>query len=501
MKVVSPEQMARIEAAAYSEGSSESEFMEEAGSGVALIVHEYAETHNSGRQIILICGKGNNAGDAYVAGTSLLQLDYEVFAYQLEPFSRCSDLCQSNYLRFQEEGGKVVEITTAAELFLPSQGIIIDGIFGTGFRGHIQEPYTSIIAALNASNLPIIAIDIPSGLNGASGDVSEGAIIANETAFLGLPKMGFFLKDGWNHVGKLRYVDFGLPKIYAEELETNLLMLSSGDLKAWLPKISRSRHKYEAGYVVGLAGSPEMPGAAILAASGALHGGAGIVRLLHPPGMEASLCSSPPELIRTEFHPDHLDEILTFMNQASATFIGPGIGRSSKMLELLEKLLPRLTQPCVLDADALSLLAGKKISLPKKTVLTPHRGEMNRLLGRSDRPLMSLEYLEACRRFAIERGVTIALKGGPSFILHADETIQVNPRGDPGMATAGSGDILTGLIAALLAQGALPQDAAALGVYIHAIAGEFAASELTPYCMTATDILYRFPEGFLFYEF
>lgn len=500
MKVVSAQQMSHLESMAYRDGASESDFMEEAGSGIALVVHDYIERHPEKRSIVLVCGKGNNAGDGYVAGIHLLSLDYEVVAFQVTPISGCSRLCRANYQRFLQNGGKALTIDSAEELSLPEEGLLVDAIFGTGFHGELQEPFASIIAKMNGSNLPIISVDIPSGLDGSSGYANENAIIASETAFLGLPKTGFFLLEGWDCVGKLRYVDFGLPQIYIEDSEADLMMLVPPLLRTYLPKIRRSRHKYQAGSVVAIAGSSGMTGAAMLSTSAALHGGAGIVYLLHPQAMEGKLAFTPYEIIKIPYSSGDMRPLVDLINKASAAFIGPGIGRLPEMEELLQKLLPEIAVPCVIDADALTLIAGKKIPLPKTCVLTPHRGEMTRLLQETSTPPLTLEYLRKCAAFAAKLQVTLVLKGGPTFIMHPGMPIYVNPRGDPGMATAGSGDVLTGLIASLLAQNLPPEKAAMLGVYIHALAGEFAANELTSYCMTASDILYRFTEGFLLEE-
>lgn len=494
MKVVSPRQMSDIESSAYRDGASETDFMEEAGSGVALVVHEYVERHNRDRIVILLCGKGNNAGDAYVAGIHLLHLDYDVFAIQAAPIAECSNLCKQNYQRFMTEGGRQAD--TLSEF--PLNGTIIDGLFGTGFRGEAEEPYAAIISLANNSGLPIIAVDIPSGLNGETGIAEGEAIQATATTFLGLPKMGFFLNGGWNRVGKLHPVDFGLPKEYISEFDPEMIMLTKELLKPIMPPIIRNRHKYSAGYVVGLAGSPGMPGAAILSSVSALRGGAGIVRLLYPDGMQTELSSSPYELIYTPFHFDNTPEIVAQMNRASATFVGPGLGRTPEVRALLQQVLPQLEKPCVIDADALNILAETDIALPKQTVLTPHFGEMMRLLNMTERPNLDLEFLKTCRSYAANKTATVVLKGAPSFILHADRPFLVNPTGDPGMATAGSGDILTGLIAALLAQGLTTNDAAALGVFLHGIAGEYAADDMTSYSVCATDMTYRFSEAFKF---
>jgi len=495
MKVATPQQMSDLEALAYKDGASESDFMEEAGNGVALLAQDFVEQYNLDRVAILLCGKGNNAGDAYVAGLQLLNLEYEVHAIQATPISECSRLCRQNHERFVHEGGHAVE--TIENFVFPPSGVIIDGIFGTGFKGSIAEPYLSIIHAANQAGLPIISIDIPSGLNGEAGIAEKEAIIATETAFLGLPKKGFFLNDGWNHVGKLRFVDFGLGKAYIENIETDLFMLSHEDVKPFLPKIKRIRHKYEAGYVVGLAGSPEMPGAALLSATSSLRGGAGIVRLFYPEGMHGALVTSPYELICTSYRGDDLNEMLAHMNKASAIFLGPGLGLNEKIKKLLRFLLPKIEKPCVLDADALNFIAEEEIPLPQQTILTPHHGEMMRLLKSPEsKPIIDTDFLKRCREFAVLKRVTLVLKGAPTFILHENRQIIVNSTGDPGMATAGSGDVLTGLIAALLAQGCSTINAASLGVYLHGLAGEFAAEDMTSYGMCASDIIFRYPEAF-----
>jgi len=499
MKVVSSQQMSYLESLAYRDGASESDFMEEAGSGIALVVHEYVESHKASRPVILACGKGNNAGDGYVAGLHLLNLDYEVLAYQLVPITECSRLCRASYQRFLQAGGRVIQIQTAEELSLPTEGIIVDAIFGTGFHGQVADPFKAIIKKLNASNLPIISVDIPSGLDGSTGQAADAAIIATETAFLGLPKTGFFLNDGWDCVGKLRYVDFGIPHNYIEESDSEMIMLSTDLLTPYLPKLKRSRHKYQAGSVVGFAGSPGMAGAAILSSSAALHGGSGIVYLVHPLGLEQELVSAPYEIIKIPYTGDKT-ALVSLINKASAMFIGPGIGRKEETNTLLKSLLPEIKIPCVIDGDALTLIGSQDIEFPETTVLTPHRGEMSKLLGEDSVEPLSLEYLQRCKDYATRKNVTLVVKGGPTFIILPAHPILVNPRGDPGMATAGSGDVLTGLITSLLSQKLTPEKAASLGVYVHGIAGEIAALELTSFCMTASDIIFRFTEGFLFEE-
>src|ERR1700733_3206338 len=237
MKVVSSKQMADLEEKAYHNGASEEAFMEKAGKGIAEATDCFINRHKLSKNILLLCGKGNNGGDAYVAGIYLLKKSYHVTAFQVTSIEQASPLCKKNHKRFLASGGQSHEINQSKEMILPTEGVILDALFGTGFKGSLKEPFASVIHQANNSSLPIIAIDIPSGLCGDSGIVEGEAIKAKETFFLGLPKLGFFLQDGWNHVGKLRHVDFGLPKQLVDELETDITMIISDSMKSLLPPI------------------------------------------------------------------------------------------------------------------------------------------------------------------------------------------------------------------------------------------------------------------------
>lgn len=495
-KVVTSQQMAEIERYAYHGGCSEEKFMEEAGQGVAQCVAVFCEKHSLPKTVTLLCGKGNNGGDAYVAGCYLLKKGFKVNAFQVGQIEQCSALCKKNQTRFYNDRGTVIYIESANDLSLNDTTLIVDALFGTGLKQAPREPYASIIEKANASKVPILAVDIPSGLNGDTGDAEGSVIEATATIFLGLPKKGFFLHEGWNAIGKLQYVDFGLPKHYIDEISTAIRAFNENDFLSIMPRIRANRHKYEAGYVVGLAGSPGMPGAANLSAAGALRGGAGIVRLLYPKGMEAELSSSMYELIKTPYDCHDPESLEPIMNRAGALFIGPGLSVTEETRSLLKKLLPLIEIPTVLDADALNILSENKISLPKDVVMTPHIGEMRRLLGSKEKGAVDEQFLQQCQEYVERKKVTLLLKGGPSFILHPGADIVVNPYGDPGMATAGSGDVLTGLVAALLSQGLSTHNAAMTGAYIHARAGEYAAEAMTSYCMVASDIIDNFPKVF-----
>lgn len=499
MKVVKAKEMGRIEKLAYDQGASEEGFMNKAGEGVAELVRSFIARHHLKPIITLLCGKGNNAGDAYVAGTNLKNGGFHVHALAFSSFEDGSRLCKLQSERFVKAGGTIEYIQKGDRISFCESEVLVDGILGTGFHGEVKGLYREAIEHANKSRIPILSIDIPSGIDGNTGAVGGVAIQAAETIFLGLPKKGCFIGEAWNYTGKIHVHDFGLETTYSDQAETDFQLIDDSLIEAYFPPIVRTRHKYQAGYVVGLGGSPGMPGAPIMASFAALRSGAGIVRLLHPKGMEAELAFAPYEVIRQGYREGDVQAILDAFSRASAVFIGPGLGTSQAALDLLKKVMPEVDKPCVVDAEALTLIARHDISLPSQIIMTPHHGEMKRLLG-VEGEIDFIELLEKSSDYAEKRGVTLVLKGAPTFILHPGEKPYLCARGDPGMATAGSGDVLTGVIAAFLAQVHDPLKAALLGVQFHALAGEYAAEELTSYCMAATDITEALPAVFVDYR-
>lgn len=469
-KVITAHEMTRIEQMAYANGASPGLFMENAGKSIA----EVLSFLNLADQVFLLVGKGNNGGDAYAAGCELLNSGFSVEAWHVYPLEECSALCQEQHDRFTEGGG----IVHYDEVPFPEEGIILDGLVGTGFEGAAEGVLAQAISFANNAQLPIVAIDIPSGLNGTTGEVATVAIHALMTIYLGLPKLGFFIGSGWNHVGELVHADFGMDPEYLAAAHPVAHLLHDGNLE--LPTIRRSRHKYEAGYVLGVAGSPGMAGSASLSSLATLRAGAGIVRLFHPEGLEKELVAAPYEIIKEPFH---IDRFLVEAKRAKALFVGPGMGRTDDKKQLLQILLATITLPTVVDGDALFLLSeNPHWRLPDACILTPHHKEMERLLSK-------VPTLPLCQEFVEQKKVTLVLKGGPTVIFHPGELPLIVTHGDPGMATAGSGDVLTGILAGLLAQGCNTYDAATLGTMLHGLAGEQAAIDKTSYCLIASDIL------------
>lgn len=495
MKILPAKEMSRIESLAYADGCPEEQFMQNAGTGMAESVKKIIKNNNLAQKVLVFSGPGNNGGDGYVVAGNLLRSGYEVLVYGVDSEETLSPLCLKFRNEFKKAGGIIKNIADPAKNHFSDEGLIVDAIFGTGFHGVPKDPFLQVINQMNASHLPIIALDIPSGLNGTTGIVEGVAVKAKKTLFAGLPKTGFFLNGGMNYCGKLEKIDFGLPEKYIDKAQNSMELFEQESLSGLFPEMKVQRHKYEAGYVIGIAGSPGMEGAAALSSKAALSGGAGIVRLFQPEDMSGhSKCIV--EIIEQSYRSENLSPLIESLPRASAVYIGPGMGITPGSIKTVKEVLNHLSQPAVIDADALNIIAKEKLSIPKNCILTPHLGEMRRLLDDKGKGPIDENFLAQCREFVEKNQVTLILKGASTFILHPSMPISVNPYGDPGMATAGSGDVLTGLTASLLAQGLKPRDAAIAAVFLHSYAGEVAARKKTSYCMIAGDIIDSFPKAF-----
>lgn len=414
------------------------------------------------KKVVLLIGKGNKGGDAFVAGLYLLEKGVQVHAITL--FS-CSPLSQKFRDIFIKKGG-----VCKSDFSLGDAELIVDGLLGTGFQGTVDEKMSELIQLANNSGLPIVSIDIPSGLDGTTGEVRSDAIKADLTVTLGCYKAGFFLNSGWNHVGKIQVEEFGLPQKYLTQAETVGLVPTSISL----PPILRNRHKYQAGYVVGFSGSKVFKGAPKLAGLSALRSGAGIVRVFHL----SEIGEAPFSLICEKWNSTSWKKEC---ERAGALFLGPGIGKSAKNLQFLKKEIKKIRRPIVVDADAIQ----SGIKYPQNAILTPHHGEALRLFGiKNEKDLFS-----SAQKWVDATQCILILKGAPTRIYSANALPIIIPFGDPGMAKAGTGDVLTGILAALLAQKMDPLQAAIVGCSLHAIAGEIAAQEKTSYSMMAEDII------------
>ncbi len=492
--IVTATDIARVEQESIAAGASSEGYMVQAGKGIAKRVDAFMTREKRKKEVTLLIGKGNNGGDGYVAGLDLLSRGYRVVAYHFFPFEESSPLCQKHEERFLSSGGKVFYPTAIDDVDFFEKGAVVDGLFGTGFQGKLEGIFFDLAKKLNRSIVPVLAIDIPSGVNGTTGTVGSLAIEAEETFFLGAPKWGFFVGEGLDSIGRLRAVSFGLDPVYFAQMEAKGHLVNPTYLAQNLPRARRSQHKYEAGYVLAVAGSPTMPGAACLASLAALRTGAGMVRLFYPEGMEALLAATPYEIVRTPYRAPDCRPLLEEGARASAWLIGPGLGREKETEALIATLLPQLEVPAVIDADALFLAAGRWKGARAPLVLTPHYGEMERLLG--EKKLPREELFARTQAFCNEMKVTVLLKGALSCVFHPDTKPLMLLGGTPGMATAGSGDVLTGMISALLAKRVEVRTAAALGAYLHALAGEHVARKHHAQALIASDLIAALPAAF-----
>jgi hydroxyethylthiazole kinase-like uncharacterized protein yjeF len=478
--ILTAKEMSRIEQLAILDGSSAEAFMEEAGRKIAKTIMKRMQR---GARVALLIGKGNKGGDAYMAGICLLQEGFYVDAFPLYAKAECSPLNQLMQARFEKRGGKI-----GSQIDFSQVHFLVDGYLGTGFKGPLDSLLSSVIDQANQSKLPIFSIDIPSGLDGTTGEGANLAIRAHMTIALGCAKSGFFLRDGWNCVGELVVEEFGLPTRYLDQAHVFAKLPDFSALQ--LPLLVRNRHKYQAGYVIGYGGSKQLSGAPKLSGLAALRSGAGIVRFFYPAEAKEEMHNSAPELLHSVW-----DETMwtSELQRAKAVFVGPGLGAKSPEVHLwLTTHLQAIEKPCVLDAGALS---HEEQYWPKQVVLTPHRGEVLRLLQLQKAPEEE-DLLQKCQKLCDRTGAVMVLKGGPSFILGPKKVPVVIDHGDPGMASAGTGDVLTGIIASLLAQGLDCWDAALLGAILHALAGEKAARVKTSYGLIASDLLDYLPEAF-----
>lgn len=471
-KVVSTSEMARVEKMAMQEGCSEEKFIEAAGSAAAMEAMKMVEEYRLPKKAVLLIGKGNKGADAYASGVALIEEGFHVTAYVSFPDDACSEWNRKFRERFVRKKGRV----SNEEIHFDSS-LIIDGLFGTGFKGTVDGRVETAILMANGSSLPILAIDLPSGLDGTTGEARGACIQASATVAMGLAKIGLFLRNGWQVAGRLVMGDFGLPDRFAKMAREIAFLPNPAKLP--LPKIERCRHKYQAGYVVGFSGSETMRGAPKMAGLAALRAGAGIVRVFH----KDDIGDAPMELISQKWNEKDWKRECA---RAGAVFAGPGLGTKGKM-----DWVRKISLPAVLDADLLQ----EKTVFPHNAILTPHRGEMLRLLGLRAVP-QEEEFLSRCQKFVERKKVVLVLKGAPTFIFADHLPPLLIPRGDPGMATAGAGDVLTGILAGLLSQKMGLYEAAATGVYLHATAGEKAALEKTSYGLIAGDLIDFLPAAF-----
>jgi ADP-dependent NAD(P)H-hydrate dehydratase / NAD(P)H-hydrate epimerase len=500
--VLTPEEATDLDRETQLRGTGAEVLMERAGRAVARAAREVAGGAY-GRRAVVVCGKGNNGGDGLVAARHLDRFGIRTTVVLLEAPVALREPAASNARRLAEVPG--VRVRTFHERGLDRElaraDVAVDALFGTGFRGMPEDAWAAAIAGLNASQAPVVAVDIPSGVHGSTGAVEGEAVRATLTVTFGAPKLGAVLMPGAEHAGVVRVVDIGFPD---ELIRARAWLTEPSDVGGWLPARDPDTHKRASGVLVVVAGSRGMTGAARLIATAAGRIGAGLVTVASAEGsipqIQAGLTEPTflplPETAAGTVALDAVEPVVERLEAADALAIGPGLTTDEGTVGFVREVVRRSPVPVVLDADGLNAFTGDGSTLADRqadAVLTPHVGEFSRLTGVKARDL-DADRPTHVRALAAQTGAVALLKGNRTVIADPDGRVFVNVTGSPVLATAGTGDVLTGMIGGLLARGVPPQEAAAAAAYLHGLAGLFAGRDLGEGAV-AGDVLQRVPEA------
>ncbi|MDL2223824.1 NAD(P)H-hydrate dehydratase [Bacteroidales bacterium OttesenSCG-928-M06] len=462
-------------------------------------VDAFVKEVSLGCPIVVFAGPGNNGGDALCVARLLIQKGYKIQAYLVNSKNVLSKDCEINRFRLVSLVDNLIELSDDLSLVeVGGDNVVIDGLFGSGLNKPLEGLMADLVCRINNSGAKVYSIDIPSGLFGEDNENNnpENIIRATRTFTFHNPKLAFLFPENEEYVGDWIVLDIGLHSEGALRIPSNYYLLEKKDILDLFRVRSKFAYKNKFGHALVVAGSKGKMGAAVLATQAALRVGAGLVTSHIPQRGEVVMQTAFPEamvsLDKEENNVSHID----LENLYSSVGVGPGIGVEESTQQALKKLLCMVKVPLVLDADALNILAlNKKMIdlLPVNTILTPHVGEFERL---TQKHFSSYSRLMMARIFATTTHTILILKGAFTSICLPDGRVYFNSTGNPGMATAGSGDVLTGVLTGLLSQAYLPEEAALLGVFLHGLAGDIAAEMISCESMIATDIINNLGNGF-----
>jgi NAD(P)H-hydrate epimerase len=482
--------------------------MENAGRGATEVISKTFPDLQR-KKIAIIAGKGNNGGDGFVIARHLLNQGISVKVYLLTDPKALRGDAETNFHIFLRMKGEVISAPSSKDYQkikkdLERFDLLIDGIFGTGLDAEVRGYYREVIDHLNTLQKPIVSIDIPSGLDANTGKPLGTAVRASLTVTFGLVKVAHLVSPGLDYVGSVKVIDIGIPRRLVEEEEIHTHLLEGDEVKKWISFPRRpDTHKGDYGHLLIIAGSVGKTGAAAMAGEAALRMGAGLVTLAIPkslnPIMETKLTevmTEPlPETPKQTLSLRAYNTILRLCENKKAVIIGPGIGTFKETQSLILKLLKTLNLPVVLDADGLTALATQPKILPstnRSLILTPHPGEMARLV-RSTVKEVQENRIGLSRNFSQSNHVHLLLKGHRSLIATPKGEIFINPTGNPGMSSGGTGDVLTGMIGGLICQGLDILTSLQIAVYLHGWAGDEVAREKGERSLIATDLIGKIP--------
>lgn len=498
MRLATSSEMKQIEARANEQGITYARLMENAGCAIAAFIRRKIEVRSL--SCVLFCGKGNNGGDGFVAARKLHEYGGKVTVVladgppQSKEAQRMLALVQALGLPVYDFVKEHARVTAALE----EVDIIVDAVYGTGFRGALNADMRDVCTAMNSAIAAVFAADIPSGVNADTGACDPCAVDADFTVALDTAKPAHLLSPGV--CGEVELVDIGIPEAAHERTEPDAFLIPTPeDVMAHLPPRAADSHKGTHGRLLNIAGSMGLAGAAILSGMGALCSGAGYVTMGVTGSVYAVVAAKLAEATAVLLSENNsgtigahaMEALPATLEKASAVSVGCGIGVNEDTVKLVASLIRTVQVPLLIDADGINCIVGSidiLKSRPAPTVLTPHLGEFSRLTGRSIEEI-SADRVSAARDFATEYGVTLLLKGPMSLTATPDGRVYINTTGNAGLAKAGSGDVLTGMIGAFLAQGVEPSAAAMCGAFLHGLAADRAAKRLSQYAMLPLDLL------------
>ncbi len=476
--------------------------MENAGRQVVAAM-EAIHTDLLDRQVAVLCGRGNNGGDGFVVARTLVQRGVDVSVFLIGQVADVRGDARVNLDILGRLGLTVVEVADgqAWELHLSEVRdctLIVDAIFGTGLNAPVRGLIESVITDVNASGIPVVAIDLPSGLSADSCDLIGESIDAGTTVTLGAPKLPLVLPPAENRAGDIVIADIGIPADVIDALEgPRVELLTRAGVRELITPRSPDSHKGDYGHVLLVAGSLGKTGAAHLSAMGALRAGAGLVTVATPADCLPIVAALAPEYMTVPLRSAHdngldveaVDALIELARDVIA--IGPGLGQAPGTRQFVKALVDRATAPLVVDADGLNAFSNDPDALTgregRDVIITPHPGEMARLVGMSTDEVQA-NRLDIARNFAVQHHVYVVLKGHRTLIATPDEKVFINPTGNAGMATGGTGDVLTGMIAAWLGQLLDAEAACKLAVYLHGMAGDLADADESDVSLVASDV-------------
>ena len=504
MKILTVEQMKREERLSDEMGVTYQRLMENAGCAAAAFIRKTL-SNIGGRNFMIFCGNGNNGGDGLVVARKLFEEKANVIVVlcgglpkspEAKYMYNCVIQAGITMLDFDMDRKKIDELLDGAD-------IIIDALFGTGFDGEFRAPYSEIAEMINSALALRISLDIPSGVNAETGMAAEGSVKANFTVAFEAAKPGHILLPGKEFCGMTEVVDIGIPHEVRSQVEQNCFLTEEDMVFSSIRRRPRFSNKGTFGKLLCITGSASFPGAAVLSALGALRSGAGITTVATTEKVAAMIAPRIPEATFLPL-PENEDgtlsagakeKLLPFLEKVDAVLIGCGLGRGKDIEEIVEFVLENATGTVVLDADGINAAARNPEILKKAEnipIITPHIGEMARFCGISI-PETVGNRIALASRTAIEYGAIVVLKDATTVIAEPNGDIYFNSTGNPGLSKGGSGDCLAGMIASFAAQGYIETACAVCGVYLHGLAADRAAKELSEYGMLPSDLLQELP--------